>query len=209
MQPEMRITPNGEVGVGTLDPAHELSVAGAINASGDINSSSDICIEGGNCLSSVGGGASWWTNSSGDATYTNGNVGGGTTSPSTKLDVDGTITGNTKNFKQSINSTHKAVYTSQESPMPRAVFENTTSVTNGTAVVELPKHFSGVASDTEPALNVQVTPMTTDTYGLAVTNASTSEITVEDLMNGTHSFSFHYRVTAVRDGYENKTVVRE
>jgi hypothetical protein len=108
-----------------------------------------------------------------------------------------------------LNKTHEAVYSSQEGPDVRAVVEDTAEVVNGTAVVELPDHFSKTVSDKKSELNVQVTPNSVNTYGLAVTNRSDDQIAVKELMGGSHSFEFDYRVTGIREGYENKTVVRE
>lgn len=86
----------GNVGIGTMTPGTKLEVAGNINATGG-----DICITGGNCLSTVGSGTiggSGTTNYvpkfTASATlgnsiiYDNGtNVGIGTSSPKTRLDV--------------------------------------------------------------------------------------------------------------------------
>ena len=80
----------GNVGMGLTNPNNRLDVNGTGRFRGNLNvtSGNDVCIEGGNCLSTVGGGGSLWTNSSGDATYTSGNVGIGTTTPSTALQID-------------------------------------------------------------------------------------------------------------------------
>ena len=114
-----------------------------------------------------------------------------------------------KNFVQQVNESHEVVYTSQESADVRAVVEDTAEVVNGTAVVELPDHFSKTVSDRKSELKVQVTPNSVNTYGLAVINRSDDQIAVKELMGGSHSFEFDYRVTGIRESYENKTVVRE
>jgi len=76
------ITNIGRLGIGTTAPGEKLHVNGSIN----VTTGEDICITGGNCLSSVTG-SSLWTNTSGNATYVNGNVGIGTTTPNYTLSV--------------------------------------------------------------------------------------------------------------------------
>jgi hypothetical protein len=125
------------------------------------------------------------------------------------LDVKGDVSAEVKNFVQDINSTHEAVYTSQESPNPRAVVEGTARLKNGETSVELPNHFTRVSSDTRPEIKVQATPLSTDTYGIAVTRKATNKVRFEELMNGDSDIRFDYRVTAIRDGYEDQKVVRE
>ena len=80
---KVRIADDGKVGIGMTSPTEKLHVNGSIN----VTTGNDVCIEGGNCLSSVGGGSSLWTNSSGNATYTAGRVGIGTTTPQSKLSL--------------------------------------------------------------------------------------------------------------------------
>jgi endosialidase-like protein len=76
----------GNVGIGTNCPGEELEVIGNINSTGG-----DICISGGNCLSSVSTSAGLWTNDSGNAVYTAGNVGIGTNNPNSDLHVQGGV----------------------------------------------------------------------------------------------------------------------
>jgi hypothetical protein len=75
----------GNVGIGTLNPAHKLDVAGNVNSSG-------LCI-GGDCKtawSQVGVGMSQWTTNGNNINNNNtGNVGIGTTAPAYLLDVSG------------------------------------------------------------------------------------------------------------------------
>ena len=66
---------NDRVGIGTLTPTNTLNVFGNINSTGYVNAS-DVCA-GAVCLSSLGSGP--WTNSSGNATRSSGNVGIGIT----------------------------------------------------------------------------------------------------------------------------------
>lgn len=114
------------------------------------------------------------------------------------LDCDGS-----KNWIHELNATSEAVYSSQESPQVRAVIEGTTTVREGSMIVDLPYHFSQTISDSRPALTVQVTPHSLATT--AVTDRSESSITIEADRN----VSVDYRVTGIREGYEDKQVVRE
>jgi len=100
------LIPNGNVGIGTLTPSTELNVVGSANITGGANISGNVNI-GGNLdvtgttqLGSIDfSGASLTADSinvtllnvSGEAIFTNGNVGIGTDSPGQKLDVAGTI----------------------------------------------------------------------------------------------------------------------
>ena len=73
----------GNLGLGTLTPAQKLDVAGNVNAAG-------LCL-GGDCKTAWsqvgGGGSSQWTTSGSNVYYNTGNVGVGTTAPSSKLFV--------------------------------------------------------------------------------------------------------------------------
>ena len=108
-----------------------------------------------------------------------------------------------KNWVHSLNKTHEAVYSSQESPEVRAVYEGQTTVNNGKVTVELPNHFEKTVSDSRPSLRVQATPHELAT--VAVTERSNSQIIIE----ATKDVKVDYRVTGIREGYEDREVVRE
>jgi hypothetical protein len=81
MAERLRISPVGDVGIGTANPAHKLDVFGNVNAS------VGLCIAN-NCKTSwdqVGG--SQWTTSGSNVFYNTGNVGVGTSAPGSKLFV--------------------------------------------------------------------------------------------------------------------------
>lgn len=83
--PRMRINSAGNVGIGVMTPGYRLDVQG-----GSVNASGGLCING-DCKtswSSVGGGP-WATGGSGTINYAGGNVGIGTTTPTQKLEVNG------------------------------------------------------------------------------------------------------------------------
>jgi len=80
----MTISAGGNVGIGTTAPSEALDVVGNITATGD------ICADG-NCLSDAVAGTSQWTTTGSDIYYNTGDVGIGTTSPSTKLHINGSV----------------------------------------------------------------------------------------------------------------------
>jgi hypothetical protein len=108
-----------------------------------------------------------------------------------------------KNWVHDLNTTHKAVYSAQESPEVRAVYEGQAATSNGRVNVSLPSHFSKTVSDTRPSLRVQATPHQLAT--VAVTERTDDYLVVESSKDVT----VDYRVTGIREGYEDKQVVRK
>jgi len=108
-----------------------------------------------------------------------------------------------KNWVHDLNQTHNAVYSSQESPEVRAVYEGQAATSNGRVNVSLPSHFSKTVSDTRPLLRVQVTPHSL--ASVAVTERTDDYLVVESSKDVTVDF----RVTGIREGYEDKQVVEK
>lgn len=97
-------------------------------------------------------------------------------------------------------------YCSLEGPEAAAYVRGTASLVNGSVTIDLPDHFTTVASD--EGLTVQVTSHSATSLGLAVVERSASRIVVREMANGTGSYSFDYHVTAVRERHKNWQVVR-
>ena len=120
-----------------------------------------------------------------------------------ECDGDIVSSGGTKNWIHDLGNGSEAVYTSQESPQVRAVYEGMTNVTGETRV-ELPSHFSKTVSDSEPKLRATATVQGKLAYAAVI--EKTDEYLVLD---SSESATVNYRITGIREGYEDKQVVRE
>ena len=120
----------------------------------------------------------------------------------------GIVFGDSKQFRvdHPTDPTREIVYACIEGPEAAAYVRGTAQLINGQAIISLPDHFSHVTSGT--GITVNVTPLSAESEGLAVTVKTTSQITVRELRNGSGNYQFDYTVFAVRRGYENFTVVR-
>ena len=127
------------------------------------------------------------------------------------LHVEGNFTATgTKNFVQTVDTADgpkEVAYTAVEADQAQTETTGVAELEDGRAEISLPEHFGMVSSDDED-LVVQLTPYAVDTPGLAVTERSTNEITVES-RDGTGDFEFSYTVRGVRKGYEDTEVVRD
>lgn len=115
----------------------------------------------------------------------------------------------TKNFIQphAKDPSKEIVYVAAEAPEAMVIHRGTGAIENGKAVIKLPEYFSVVAA--EEGLQAQVTPLSSDTFGLAVIEQNKNRIVIEELKGGKGSFKFNYYVTAVRAGFEAHQPVAE
>ena len=95
-------------------------------------------------------------------------------------------------------------YTSLEGPEAGTYVRGSASLTNGSAIVPLPSHFSLVTAAV--GLTAQITP-TSATTGLYVAEKSPTQIIVRQVDGGSGSGTFDYLVQGVRKGYENEPVI--
>jgi hypothetical protein len=118
------------------------------------------------------------------------------------LNVTGTLTKGSGSFVQphAKDPTKEIVYAFFEGPEHAVFLRGTGKLIDGQAVIELPEHFRVVAA--ENGIQVQVTPRSTDTYGLAVVEQSRERMVVKELKGGKGNFEFNYFITAVRAGFE-------
>ncbi|MCB0663646.1 MAG: hypothetical protein KDC24_12950, partial [Saprospiraceae bacterium] len=98
-------------------------------------------------------------------------------------------------------------YVAMEGPEAGAYTRGTTTLENGEAFVPFPEHFSYLA--TPETMTVILTPLSIDTYGLAVVEKTDKGIRVKELKSGTGNFEFDWEVKCVRKGQENFEVVRK
>ncbi|MFQ5448116.1 MAG: hypothetical protein ACE5FF_14425, partial [Saprospiraceae bacterium] len=121
----------------------------------------------------------------------------------------GVVWGDIKNFRMDDpkDPSKEIWYASLEGPEAAAYVRGTATLQNGEAFVLFPEHFRSVAN--LATLTVILTPMSADTYGLAVIEKTEAGIRVKELKGGTGNFSFDWEVKGVRKGYENYQPVRE
>lgn len=96
---DIHLTSDGNVGIGDPTPSYKLDVNGDFRATGALRDSSGDAGTSGQILSSTGTGTNWinntggssqWVTTGSDIYYTTGNVGINDSTPSYKLDVNGT-----------------------------------------------------------------------------------------------------------------------
>jgi hypothetical protein len=98
------------------------------------------------------------------------------------------------------------VYAAIEGPEAAAYVRGTAHLSNGEAVIELPEHFTSIAS--HQGLTVQVTPNSATSLGLAVEEKSNERILIRELSNGKGDYDFDWEAKCVRKGYEDYQVIR-
>ncbi len=105
----MSLTEGGNVGIGTFQPGHKLDVAGTINAT-------QVLVNG----TPVSTGTTYWNETSGNISFSSGNVGIGNSSPDVPLSV-GAIQnmGHEGNVEVKSNSSHFAVSLEENSGTER------------------------------------------------------------------------------------------
>jgi len=120
------------------------------------------------------------------------------------LNVTGNLTKGAGAFVQPHPSdpAKEIVYAFFEGPEHAVFLRGKANLVDGRAVIETPEHFRAVAGDAED-ITVQLTPRSTETFGLAAVDVTKEKIDVRELKGETHSFEFDYFITAKRAGFEN------
>jgi hypothetical protein len=120
----------------------------------------------------------------------------------------GTLTADVKNFRvpNPALADTDIVYACIEGPEAAAYIRGTAELVNGACTVALPDHFAGVIA--ERGMTVHVTPLSAESLGLAVVQKSPRSLVIQELHNGTGTYSFDWEVKGVRAGYEDYRVIR-
>src|SRR6185295_11335168 len=119
-----------------------------------------------------------------------------------------TMTAQVKNFMvpNPDDASTDIYYACVEGPEAAMYCRGTGRLSAGHATVELPRHFAAMAA--HHGITVQVTPLSDDCLGIAVTRKSTDAFDVAELLRGQSNSEFDWEVKAVRRGYEDYKVVR-
>ena len=122
---------------------------------------------------------------------------------------NGIVFGDTKSFviDHPEQPDKKIVYAAIEGPEAAAYVRGTAKLEDGIAVIEFPEHFRLVVG--EEGLTATLTPGSAASQGLAVVDLTPEYMVVEELMGGTGTYDFYWRVEGVRLGHENFQVIRD
>lgn len=120
----------------------------------------------------------------------------------------GEVYADRKNFRvpNPADATTDIWYCCPEGPEAAMYVRGTGRLVNGSATIALPDHFRNLA--VEAGMTVQLTPLSADSKGLAITSKRLSGIEVRELTNGSGDYEFDWRVEAVRKGHEDYQVIR-
>jgi hypothetical protein len=133
----------------------------------------------------------------------NGNVGIGTTNPSTALDVNGTITGTTKNFAipDPMKPGYTLVHSTLEGPEIAVFYRGEAHLVHGRATVTLPDYFEALTR--KEGRTVLLTPKFTSEdepiSALAASAVSHGAFTVKALDDKNPHEAFFWEVKATRE----------
>lgn len=98
-------------------------------------------------------------------------------------------------------------YCAIEGPEAAAYDRGTATLVNGEAEITFSDHFQIVIN---PAtMTIMTSPMSADSKGLAVIEQTTTGFKVKELLGGTGSYQFHWRVDGKRKGHEDFQVIRD
>jgi hypothetical protein len=126
------------------------------------------------------------------------------------VDVDGTgfVVADVKSFRvpHPEKPDTDIVYAAIEGPEAAAYVRGTAHLSNGEAVIDLPEHFTSIAS--REGLTVQLTPNSATSLGLAVEEKSIGRVLVRELSNGKGDYDFDWEAKCIRKGYEDYRVLR-
>ena len=113
-----------------------------------------------------------------------------------------------KNFKMDhpIDDQKEIWYASLEGPEVGAYERGTSQLKDGSIFVYFSDHFKQVINPS--TMTVMLTPLSSETYGLAVVEKNSQGFMVKELMGGNGNFEFDWEVKSVRQSYENYEVVR-
>lgn len=98
-------------------------------------------------------------------------------------------------------------YACIEGPEAGAYERGTAQLENGEVFVPYSDHFQIVMNPETTSFSL--TPLSADTYGLAVVEQNEKGFKVKELANGQGNFKFTWEVKAVRKGHENFKVIRD
>lgn len=215
----VRFKGNGRVGIGAPNPTTKLDVRGDFSITNPFGNQRILSlVDGGDHGLLLTIDSNGWAKVALQTINASPNFGGymsvcnksGVPTAGAYVDSTGTgiVFGNVKSFREPNPDDDETDiwYASIEGPEAGAYIRGTATLQNGFAKVELPKHFSAVAS--EKGLTVQLTPTSADSMGLAVVSKSTAGFEVRELMRGTGNYEFDWRVECVRKGYEDFRVIR-
>jgi hypothetical protein len=220
----MRIRSSGQVGVGTSQPESALTVQGLTEGDAILfkhpNQPGEVAVSTSSAGLS-GGIGTYGPNGIPNAVMlgTNQNAdhgavavydAGGNVKAFMVVDGDGTgwVVADIKSFRVAHPDKPDTdiVYAAIEGPEAAAYVRGSAHLSNGEAVIDLPEHFTSVAS--REGLTVQLTPNSVTSLGLAVEEKSIERIIVRELSNGKGDYDFDWEAKCVRKGYEDYQAIR-